>query len=169
MNRKLKGVKRVEKELNKFLKQFGLNAVLSTEFYYLPAKNKVAFTFIEAPNDKWFMEFFNSLAPEIECCEFLASLLHEVGHSATYEDFSDEDWDMYYLRCDSLEANGHAASDREINFEYFNLPTERAATEWAIEFMRSHTEEVKVFWHNMTKVIEWFYKINYVEVEEVGC
>lgn len=169
MNRKLKGIKRVERAINKFLKQFGLKSVFAVEFYYLPERKKVAFTFLEAPNDKWFMEFFNSLAPDINCDIFLASLMHEIGHHMTYDDFDDEDWasDLFYRN--TLEAKGTAISDRDINFEYFNLPTERAATEWAIKYIRSNVEQIKVFWANIMRTIEWFYNINYVEVEDCGC
>ena len=169
MNRKLKGVKRLERVVNKFLKQFGLKSAFAVEFYYLPERKKVAFSFLKPPNDDWFMEFFNSLAPDIECDSFLASLMHEIGHHMTYNDFDDEDWEQDYLNRNMLEAKGTAISNKDINFEYFNLPTERAATEWAIEYIHANVEQLRVFWANMRRTIEWFYNINYVEVEEVGC
>ena len=57
------------------------------------------------------------------------SLLHELGHlETTWYDFGDYDRDAEYAKILTLPTN-------QINHEYFKLPDEYAATEWAIEWL----------------------------------
>lgn len=43
---------------------------------------------------------------------------------------------------------------------YFNLPDEKAATEWGIRYITTHEKEIKKLWDKLQPAIFKFYKIN---------
>ena len=58
------------------------------------------------------------------------SLLHELGHFETYEEIEG------YDRRAELQRLDNDFPVETINFEYFKLPDETAATEWAIKWLQ---------------------------------
>lgn len=63
------------------------------------------------------------------------ALLHELGHICTND--SVEDW-SWLDRADALaDIHEQYKTRREINFAYFELPDEKAATDWAIEWLQN--------------------------------
>ena len=64
------------------------------------------------------------------------SLLHEIGHYMTIDNFNDED-----LETDLFMRNMIQMMDEEKQGEmYINLPMEDAATSWALEFIKNNFE-----------------------------
>lgn len=61
------------------------------------------------------------------------SILHEIGHMNAQQEFEGYDREQAII---DLRENFPRAT---INFEYFKLPDEKAATDWAIEWL-SHPE-----------------------------
>lgn len=61
------------------------------------------------------------------------SILHEIGHLKTIQKFEN------YNRTEAIEELFKNFPMEIINFEYFKLPDEKAATDWAIEWL-SHPE-----------------------------
>jgi len=133
----------------KFLfEEFGLKGVKGEEFEYSPISNTVFFAY-EALEDGalYFMSHFQSVAPDIQCDYFLASLLHEVGHHFTLDNFSYEEMSDYYDETDTIRAYLREGGDKETaNYAYFDLPVERAATQWAIDYIRNNVEKIADFW-----------------------
>ena len=134
----------------KFLfKEFGLTAFQGEEFSYSPITNSVFFAY-EALEDSalYFMNHFQSMAPDIECDFFLASLLHEVGHHFTLNNFSSKEISDYYDDTESIRAYlEDEDGDKETgNYAYFDLPVEKAATQWAIDYIRNNVEKIADFW-----------------------
>lgn len=78
--------------------------------------------------------------------QFTISLLHEIGHYKTigdlfFEDIMEEETERILLQmCSGI--------DYEIAKRYCNLPTEFAATEWAVNFWREHKNFIN-FWTKM--------------------
>ena len=69
---------------------------------------------------------------------YLMSVLHEIGHIMTYtEDLNEERNVIYFL----LQMKYEEDNFEEFNREYFNIPMEYHATEWAINYYRSHEVE----------------------------
>ena len=54
------------------------------------------------------------------------------------------------------------ARSKELEFEYFNLPDEIMATQWAVNYIKNNPERVKIMWHNIQKALKKFYKKNKV-------
>ena len=61
------------------------------------------------------------------------TILHEIGHMNAQQDFEG------YSRIEAIRELKNNFSRETINFEYFKLPDEKAATDWAIEWL-SHPE-----------------------------
>lgn len=144
-----------EKELNQitniindFLAPFDCTAEPGTDFAYYNRKNKITFalTVVDTFSDS-FVKFAESLYP-IHADIFLWSLLHELGHHETEDDFEDEDEDYYYAALKTIKTDE----------EYYNLPQEYAATAWAGEYMETHEVEVARLWNKLAPAIKNFYK-----------
>ena len=72
---------------------------------------------------------------------FVSSFLHEVGHSITYFTFDEETRD----KCDDII--DAICEESEIFIEdthniYYHLPTEIAATKWAVNFINENIDKV---------------------------
>ena len=72
---------------------------------------------------------------------FVSSFLHEVGHSITYFTFDEETRD----KCDDIK--DAINEEPEIFIEdthniYYHLPTEIAATKWAVNFINENIDKV---------------------------
>ena len=148
---KLKGVKPINKCLNKFLAEWGLTAVMGTDFAYLYKRNVVVWTpVVSVKNDTDFQNFFESLGCIVKCDVFLYSILHEIGHSQTFDDLSEADY-AYSLDRKSQEIS---------NDEYFRLPDELAATMWAVDFLNNNVDKVRVWWEELQPLFYDFYQKN---------
>ncbi len=63
---------------------------------------------------------------------FTLSLLHELGHYYTWDQFDEDEWDADRAHEEVINKTMTVENFFDNQFEYFNMPTERAATEWAI-------------------------------------
>lgn len=93
---------------------------------------------------------------------FVLTFLHEVGHYFTIEDF-DDDYENDQKAKASLAIDYDNDTEQEIvekNFTYWELPVEKAATDWAIDFYNEHFKEMKIFYMKLLSVISDFYIAN---------
>ena len=67
-------------------------------------------------------------------CTYYWSLMHEVGHFYTIDDIEDDDSDLRKLCC---------ALGVESMEMYSNLPAERVATEWAVQWTEGNPEQAQ--------------------------
>lgn len=94
--------------------------------------------------DKYFIKFFEK---ELNCKSMdivIYSLLHELGHKMTIDQFTELEFDSYLAKVDEIE---EMDDTEDKNFLYFNLPLERAASEWARDFINTYYEEIQK-WFN---------------------
>ncbi len=138
--------------LNDFLAPFDCVAEPGTDFEYYTGSNTICFALtVSDKHETSFIKFAESLHP-IHADIFLWSFLHELGHNQTEDDFEDDDteyWDQV-LRVKTDE-------------EYYNIPQEYAATNWAGEYMEEHAEELGKLWNLLAPAIKAFYKTMEVE------
>jgi hypothetical protein len=166
----LKGIKELNSVINDFLSEFNVTADISDEFCYWTESESISYTLIMPERGKnYFMSNFNRMAPDLVCDEFLASLLHEVGHHMTGDLFDESDEYYSYDVRDSiakcLETEPTEEVIADLYRQYFELPDEYEATAWAIEYMRENSEKVAEFWNRCHKAIMKFYFVNAVEVK----
>lgn len=143
----MEAVDKVNILIKDFLSPLGdINVVCSSDFYYDFEKNELGWSFLaNERQDETFTEFFEKVLNCQTCNTFIYSLFHEVGHKMTYESFSGMEWLLYRLKVDDLDEVEDA---RERDFMYYNLPIERAASEWAVEYISNHIYEIKEWFDN---------------------
>lgn len=134
----MKGKRKFRNVIAKILEEFNVKVILGDCFFYNPDTRTVYFTPFSSSSDDfhryWILQNFNYTIKEREY--FLFSLLHEIGHHYTFGYLTDEDL-QYEVFCRKILENSDKSAN-EINEAYFNLPAEKLATQWAINFMSEH-------------------------------
>lgn len=69
---------------------------------------------------------------------FIMSILHEIGHAITVGNFTTEEWNIEYALKEKIGEDMTEENWFEMNQKYFLMPTEKAATDWAIETYRTN-------------------------------
>ena len=134
--------------LNEFLAPFDCEARLGTDFAYYTDDNSISYAIITPEKDETeFINFAEKLFPDVKANAFIWSILHELGHHETEDDFEDDEWEDY-MTLTLLDIS---------NEVYFELDIERAATVWAGEYIQSHMEEVTELWNKLQPAIKNFY------------
>lgn len=118
---------------------FNVSAEMGTDFCYWYEEEIVDYTLVVSERmDNLFLDFARRNGLKVDCGIFILSLFHEVGHSLTLEFFKDRDRNK-----DNLPPE-----------KYFNLPEEKAATLWAIDYINNHVEELKKLSEDLKPAIE---------------
>ena len=106
---------------------------IEEEIIYIPIRAEFSET-------DMFMRFVEQEYGEFELDPVVISVLHEVGHIMTYDENLDKAREIAVLRM-RLNFNNSDLSLEEYNFNYFKLPAELNATNWAIDFYRNNREK----------------------------
>ena len=137
-----KAITKIKNTLDTWLKEngFDLTTRFEQDFAYYHNENVIAFGLLTTErNDECFGNFIEDLGGYGNY-SFLNSFFHELGHHETYEDISDREYEYGQM------VKAYLADKEELNdydfYTYYNLPIERVATEWGIEYINSHFSEV---------------------------
>lgn len=148
------GTTTLEKNVTNFVRKFGINrASYKNTFCMHLSKNIVDFTVQKYYEDELLLEHIrNKFGVNIEPFYFVFCLLHEVGHSMTASNFSEEEWNEYsFLSKYLLPLIPDTVERHEI---YFNLSIEDAATTWAINYIINNIDECWDFQCKCGKILE---------------
>lgn len=165
----LKGLDKIEEILNGFLQEWECTVRLEPDFAYYSASNIIAYSFCcSVVSDMLFSEVINRLCPEINCDIFLWSFLHELGHHETIDNLEDSEvlFSINEKKRIQREQEGITDTKQRIDLarQYYVLPDELAATQWAVNYMRAHTAEMQALWEELKPAIMNFYELHKVEV-----
>ena len=150
-------LQKITDTLNSFLEPFECEAVAGTDFSFWIGSNTIEYTLVVSEvHIQSFIDFTSKLFPNIKADPFLWSIMHEIGHRETEDDFEDEEWEEYQNTVSDLKSG----KDDET---YYNLPIEYAATYWAGNYMTEHVEEVATLWNKLKPLIAQFYRETEVE------
>lgn len=157
---KLKNVKKVNKIVNELTLPLGCRSFMGTDFYYYYKQNKIEYSVLVSERmDKLFLNYAKTIGLEKEIPIFILSLLHEIGHSKTYDTLTPEEVELSQATKAILDGE----KDQDC-FEYFNTPEEKIATEWAIEFINNNYNRlIKWYNNNFIPVINKFYQQNNIK------
>ena len=103
------------------------------ELIYLSNKR---YTKLDSYFDKWYQkqDFYIPIQYTLIC------ILHEIGHIMTKDDDLLEQGyalnEMYRFMYDYGSIN-----EEELNFAYFDIPSETLATQWGVEYYKEHKQE----------------------------
>lgn len=117
------------------------------EFYCIISEKLINVPFVsDSEGDRLFDEFVmdrfgKSINP------YLMGICHEVGHIMTFDPNLDKDRDILYFM---LQLDYTDERYEEFTNMYFSIPSEVAATEWAVNYYLSHKEQCD----NLIKEIE---------------
>lgn len=140
----------INHEVKNFCKKFRLTHIqLADEFAYYPENNLITYTIWKTDTDEELIKLVNKkYETDIAPLYMIFSLLHEIGHYMTIDNFNDED-----LETDLFMRNMIQMMDEEKQGEmYINLPMEDAATSWALEFIKNNFELCSNFENKVAKI-----------------
>ena len=112
------------------------------EFYCVVSKKLINVPFFSSPEeDRLFCEFvFDRFGVNVN--PYLIGILHECGHIMSYDKNLDKDRDILYFM---LQLDFKEERYEEFTRMYFSIPSEFAATEWAVNYYLSHKEQCDNF------------------------
>lgn len=97
---------------------------------------------------------------------FIMSILHELGHAMTVGNFSEEDWNLEFCLKEQIGEEVIAAEEDDDydewfyqNQRYFLMPTEKAATDWAIEQYRTQPF-IRAWQHRLNCAVKHYEKVS---------
>ena len=155
----------LNKKLEEFFSEYGIELTfrVSEEFAYFYDKDVVNYSLTTlGKQDLYFKKFFYKLDNRIKDIDiFMLSILHEVGHSQTLNNIDDVLYEQEQRVKETLDG-----SKKADNYIYFGLPSEMAATLWAIDFIIENSEKLSVLWTELQNHIMQFYKDNGVEIDD---
>lgn len=165
----LKGLNLIKIALEYWLKKYNFSArirKMDTDFFWYWSDNTISYSLFtpEEAMEPW-ADLLNELGCKYNIDVFFSSFLHELGHSATYYEFDDDEIDA----CDEIKAllrDEPSSFAEDVHWVYFHLPVEIEATRWAVNYINTYPERVKELIDLVGKTVRLFYKLNDVVDED---
>jgi len=152
---------KAKKLIEDFIESFGYNPVEDVEFSMDTESDLIFYTLDEPDNSpanvalkRYLKEEFHISVPML-----LFSILHEIGHFETLGKITQKEIDIDTATKGIIElAYGAYRGDDNYCFfkAYWDLKMEYLANEWAVNFVKSNTEECAEFYGKLKKCIEGF-------------
>jgi S-adenosylmethionine/arginine decarboxylase-like enzyme len=135
--------------LNEYCKKFDLEVLEDTDFAFY-RDGVITYTVVVTERfDRMFLNYCETNFPLIHAPIFLWSLFHEIGHAMTDDEIDDD----VYEFCVNTKLGLNGENDED-TMTYFDLPDERAATEWGYYYMLNHEQEVTELWDRIRPLIQ---------------
>lgn len=165
---KIKGIKKLNKAISAIFTPFGIpNCFYNTHFSYDFWTHAITYCPYLTEDDDYFSNFVENHFKIKNEMPILISFLHEIGHHKTFESLTEEEWDFCEEKKKRIfkkirKANTPKKIDKLQN-QYFVLPDELKATEWAVDFIRKHPKKAKKMNDELMKALNDFYKTNNIK------
>ena len=158
MANKVKGLKKINRTVNNFTRQFGVRAKLHTEFQAICDDMIIGYALtVDEDEQQFFIEDAHKRYPDIQADIMLWCLMHEIGHCMTDKMWTKEELEYFWYQKDHC---AYVEEDQLRNDWYHATPDEFFATRWAGEYMRKHPKKVAKFWNKLQKELIKFYQKN---------
>lgn len=166
---RVKGVRKLNKAISATLEPFEIEgATLSDEYSYDYESASVTYKITENTlEDIWFAEFIKERFDYDVRLPFVISMLHEVGHHKANDEIEGAILDFCLVEKKRIEEEMETADTERskiLEWQYFNLPDEIMATQWAVNFAKQHPATVEKMWLAMRKAFYQFYRENGLEI-----
>lgn len=162
----LKNCNKINKAVSAQLSSFGISkATLSTEYSYNFDDESVTYKLTENEyEDNFFIDFIEKRFGYKSKYPFIISLLHEVGHHKANDEIEGAIYEFCMAEkeriSDAIDNSEDLKEIEKLEYEYFNLPDEIMATQWAVNWARKHPKRIEKMWAKITKALLKFYKNN---------
>lgn len=167
---KLKGIKKLNKQITKAFRKAVFadcpKMYADTDFSYWMDSEEITYGLVVTDYaDKmmttWVKDTFDFKIGNI----FVFSILHELGHYFTEDDFTDEEMDADTELKETLEdgltkLRRRSKEYNELYQSYFGLPTEYSATKWAVDWIRENRKEANKLCIECNEALAKFYLRN---------
>lgn len=170
---KLNGLAKLNREFSKIVKPFDIKGMVNGEdFSWIRDLNIITYTLVTGTfHDEWFVEYIKDRFDYDVENVFIITLLHEIGHYKTDDEIGSAlgsycDQDKERISDTILNTDVSEEEEKRLNWQYFNLPDEFAATAWAVNFAKENPEYIKEMWNKMEKALHEFYEKNHLVGEE---
>ena len=161
---KLKGKKKLNNAISKELKPFGLtSAKLSNEFAFYPVSEVITYKLTWDYQDDWLNEFVKERFNYDILYPFVFTLLHEIGHYLANDEIEGAILEFCENEKERIENEVKTATDdyeKTLNWQYFSLPDEIMATQWAVNYSKTHPRKIKQMNERIIDNIKEFYRKN---------
>ena len=119
-----------------------LGFVWHNEYAYGFESHRIFLSTMAYPKvDEWLDEFFvDHGCHYTDIAAPVKYFLHELGHHETISQFSTEDLGEYMFL--KMVSGDMELSDKEYAYNYWSIPDEMAANQWAIDFINEHIDAV---------------------------
>lgn len=163
---KIKGLKKLNKAVSAQLAPFGITkAVCGSEYSYLYEDNSITFKITDGTiEDIWFKEFVKERF-DIKVESFILSILHEVGHSLANDEIEGAIYEFCTNEKNRISTEMQTANEKEskkLEWQYFSLPDEIMATQWAVNWIKQNPKKVDKMWHEIQLALLKLYNENNV-------
>ena len=162
IKRMIKAQKKIDKFLTEKFSSYGIDKVkYKGEYSYSFKKNRIDYKITNNKiEDKWFNEFVKDRFRYKIKSDFLISVLHELGHAVANEEINGDIYDFCMAEKARIAIEMMATDDEEkgkaLSYQYFNLPDEIMATQWAVNYAETHKKQLKKWRKELDPYInEW--------------
>lgn len=165
---RIKGKKKLNKAILAEVAPFGIqSAKLSNEYAYYYEDESISYKLdCGAVEDEWFNEFLEERFG-YECKNsaesFVLSILHEVGHHKANDEIEGAILDFCNTekeRIDREMQDADSEQSKALEWQYFNLPDEIMATQWAVNYAKEHPRKIKKMMERIRASLMEFYMAN---------
>lgn len=165
MRKKYKGIKKLNNAVSALFTPFGITSTIMDCCYSYDFEGQfITFNPFETCEDDFFSNFVEEKFGIKDKMPILTSFLHEVGHHKTCDLLTEEEWDYSFRRKKKIFKKIEKVKDKKriekIQWEYFSLPDEFMATEWAVDYIKTHPKKAKKMNAEIEKAFKEFYKEN---------
>lgn len=82
---------------------------------------------------------------------YIWKMLHEIGHFYTIEYCEEDPWALFIIEIENTNCKTKEEK-KEIDFVYYNMPVEYAATDWAANFVKNNKKKI-IFYNKIFNFI----------------
>ena len=171
---RIKGRKKLNKAILAEVAPFGIqSAKLSDEYAYYCEDESISYKLsYGAVEDEWCNEFLEErfgYKCKGNAESFVLSILHEVGHHKANDEIEGAIFDFCNAEKERIDREMQDADEdysKVLEWQYFNLPDEIMATQWAVNYAKSHPRKVKKMMERMRASLMEFYMANGLTEED---
>ena len=171
---RIRGKKKLNKAILAEVAPFGIqSAKLSDEYAYYYEDESISYKLdCGAVEDEWFNEFLEErfgYKCKGSAESFVLSILHEVGHHKANDEIEGAILDFCNTEKERIDREMQDADEdysKVLEWQYFNLPDEIMATQWAVNYAKSHPRKVKKMMERMRASLMEFYMANGLTEED---
>lgn len=171
---RIKGKKKLNKAILAEVAPFGIqSAKLSDEYAYYYEDESISYKLdCGAVEDEWFNEFLEErfgYKCKGSAESFVLSILHEVGHHKANDEIEGAILDFCNTekeRIDREMQDADAEQSKVLEWQYFNLPDEIMATQWAVNYAKEHPRKIKKMIERLRVSLMEFYMANGLTEED---